>query len=420
MNPGISPPLDETVEHEGLNLGANSVGTDGLSLVSEPDVEDELEIYHAAQQAVLKSKVMIVDDEPVNIKLAKKYLSQAGYEDFCMTTNPTRAMEMIAFEHPDVVLLDISMPEMSGLEVLDLIRSNARTVHIPVVILTARDDRETKRNALELGATDFLSKPVDASELALRVRSALMIKKHYDHLKTYAKIQELKVIERTAELSQTRLQVIHCLARAAEYRDNETGRHVIRVGRYSGIIARQLGLSPALAELIEHAAPLHDIGKIGIPDSILLKPGKLDQEEFDTMQQHCRLGKRVFERMSDDDWQTLQTHADVGSQILKGARSPLLEMAASISLTHHEKWDGSGYPLALAGENIPIEGRIVAVADVFDALSSERPYKKAFPLEKCLAILEEGRGQHFDTNVLDAFFARLEEIVKVQIRFSDI
>ena len=367
-----------------------------------------------------QAKIMVVDDEPINIKVVQKYLKIAGYENFITTTDSTNALETVAREDPDIILLDIMMPQVDGLEILERIRSDEERKHIPIVILTASNDQPTKQKALELGATDFLAKPVDPSDLTPRVRNALLTKAHHDQTKAYARTLEREVRQRTEALARSRLDVIHCLGRAAEYRDNETGQHVVRVGRYVGLIARELGLDQALAELMEHASPLHDVGKIGIPDAILLKPGKLTPEEFEVMQKHCQLGKKVFRRLSDDEQTEYLSHTELGVKILGDTGAPLLEMAGSIAMSHHEKWDGSGYPLALAGEDIPIEGRITAVADVFDALSSKRPYKPAFPREKCFAIMEESRGKHFDPSVLDVFFSHAQDIIKIQIAHVDL
>jgi putative two-component system response regulator len=213
--------------------------------------------------------------------------------------------------------------------------------------------------------------------------------------------------------------VILCLARAAEYRDDDTGHHVVRVGLYAGIIARRLGLDRAAVELIEQAAQLHDVGKIGITDEILKKPGKLDPAEFECMKRHCEFGRNIIEPFADSEWKALRTHTSIGAKIMEPGTSPILVMATKIALTHHEKWDGSGYPEGLAGEAIPIEGRITAVADVFDALSHKRPYKPAFPLDKCLGVMEDGRGKHFDPIVLDAFFAGLDEVEGVRRHYLE-
>lgn len=366
------------------------------------------------------AKIMIVDDEPVNIKVTRKYLETAGYRNFLTTDRPADALDLIVHERPDLILLDVMMPDISGLEILKRIRGDRHTNSIPTIVFTASADQSLKYEALQLGATDFLGKPVDPHELKARVRNALVLKAHNDRLEQDAFQLQEKVRTRTAELMMNRLEVIHCLARAAEYRDNETGRHVIRVGRYVGIIARALRLDAETIELMENASPLHDVGKIGIPDAVLLKPGKLTPEEMEVMQGHSQLGARVFEILSGDEWSQVKGHTEIGSRILGSSVSPLLRMASRIALTHHERWDGTGYPLALSGESIPLEGRITAVADVFDALSTKRPYKPAFPLPKCFEIMEEGRGKHFDPRVFDAFTASKDKIVEVQILFADV
>ena len=366
------------------------------------------------------ARIMIVDDEPINIKLVQKYLKEAQYHEFITTTEPMEALQLLHAHTPDILLLDIMMPKISGLEILSAIRADDSLAYFPILILTAVDDTDTRIEALELGATDFLTKPVDDTELIPRVRNALVVKAHHDYLASYARDLEEEVRVRTAQLAASRLELIHCLARAAEYRDNETGKHVIRVGRYAGVVARQLGMDEPFAELLEHAAPLHDMGKVGIPDAILLKPGKLCPEEFQFMQKHCGFGKRTFEPMTPEEWKAFQSHTLLGERITDLGTSPILDMAGKIALTHHEKWDGSGYPLGLAGKNIPIEGRITAVADVFDALTSKRPYKPAFPLDKSLAIMKEGRGTHFDPTVLDAFLAREADIVEIWIRHAEL
>jgi putative two-component system response regulator len=354
----------------------------------------------AAADPMLLRRVMIIDDEPLNIKIARKYLQIAGYSNFITTSDAAGAMQMVRREEPDVILLDVMMPQVSGLEILQAIRADRAIAHLPVLILTASTDAETRRNALELGATDFLAKPVEPSELVPRVRNALTVKAHHDHLKHYSQTLEHEVRQRTAEVEASRIHVVHALARAAEYRDDDTGRHVIRVGRYAGVIARDLGFEEERIAMLEMAAQLHDVGKIGIPDAILLKPGKLDEAEMTEMKRHCEYG-----------WTIINPP--------EGAASPLLRMAAEIAMTHHEKWDGSGYPRGLRGEDISLEGRITAAADVFDALSSKRPYKDAFPPDKCINILDDGKGRHFDAAVVTALLRRLGDITQIQSTFAD-
>ncbi len=362
---------------------------------------------------------MIVDDEPVVFKVVKEYLKLAGYKNCLTTSESAKAAEIIRRESPDIVLLDIQMPEVSGLDILEEIRASAPTAMIPVIILTACDDQETKQKALNLGATDFLSKPVDPSDLIPRVRNALLVKGYQDHLRCYAEWLEKEVEKRTGELEASRLEVLLCLARAAEFRDNETGRHIIRVGRYVGIIARELGFDEETAELVANGSLLHDVGKIGIKDEILLKPGKLTREEFEVIKSHVSIGPEILDFTLDGS-SPIEKYTTVVERIVRVGRSPLLTVAARIASSHHEKWDGSGYPLGLSGEEIPIEGRITAIADVFDALSSVRPYKPAFPLNECLSIIKRKRGRHFDPTVLDAFLARIEEILNVQMELSDV
>ncbi len=367
----------------------------------------------------LHANLMIVDDEPYNIMVVQKFLQHAGYQRFATTTDSTKAISLMQQNPPDVVLLDIMMPEVSGLDLLRIMKATPQLATIPVIVLTASADASVKTEALQLGANDFLSKPVEPGELVLRVRNVLTLKLHFDMVANYSINLERQVQERTRELAESRRQVIYCLARAAEFRDNDTGRHVIRVGKYAGVIAREMGFNDAQVEALEMAAQLHDVGKIGIPDAILHKPGKLDPEEFDFMQKHTGFGKQIIECMATDEWSRLKEHTKIGSKLLDPKASPVMSMACRIALTHHEWWNGAGYPLGLAGEDIPVEGRITAVADVFDALSSKRPYKKPIPREQCFQMLEEKRGQHFDPTVLDAFFRRAGEITEIQIRYAD-
>jgi putative two-component system response regulator len=364
-------------------------------------------------------QVMIVDDEPINVDLLEIYLGDAGYSKFLSTSDSRQALEMMRGAKPDVVLLDLVMPRVSGFDVLRAMRREEGLRLTPVIILTATSSADAKLDALGLGVNDFLAKPVDPSELLLRMRNTLAAKTLQTHLAGYSVKLERQVRHRTAELEAARQEVMHCLARAAEYRDDDTGQHVIRVGRYVALIAQQLGFEERRVTMLEQAAQLHDVGKIGIPDSVLLKPGKLEPGEFDLIKRHCDFGKTIIQPMSDDEWKTLRHHTHMGAEILGLPSSPIMRLAATIASSHHEKWDGSGYPLGLAGEAIPLEGRITAVADVFDALSSERPYKQAFGLEKCLGILEEGRGRHFDPVILDAFLDCLPEVLRIKEEFAD-
>ena len=395
------------------DLIANN-GQTTATVATEPTTSREVDDF-AAQT----SKIIIVDDEPTVVMVVERYLHLAGYRHLVTTTDSKAAISVITHERPDIVLLDIMMPEVSGIEVLEQLRDNKSFKRLPVIVLTASSDRELKDKCLDLQVTDFLNKPVDQHDLLPRVRNALTVKAYQDHLANSAKKLEDEVKKRTAELEASRREVILCLAKAAEYRDDDTGHHIIRVGRYVAIIAEELGFTRDRIDMLELAAQLHDVGKIGIPDAILQKPGKLDPEEFERIQHHCSFGRNIIERQPEHEHKMLRKHTELGGTMLQLSRSPILELACRIALTHHERWDGNGYPIGLAGEDIPMEGRMTAIADVFDALSSKRSYKEAFPLDKCFEIMEEGRGSQFDPGLLDAFFRRREEIVTTQIECSD-
>ena len=373
----------------------------------------------AEDQVVSNPRIVIVDDEPINVKVVQKYLKLAGYQQFATTTDATAALDLIRSEQPDVVLLDVMMPGINGLEILAELRRGEQFFDLPVIILTAASDRETKLSALRTGATEFLAKPVDPVELEVRIRNVLVTKAHRDRIKDHAWELEGEVAIRTAELAQAHREVILCLARVGEYRDNDTGNHVLRVGRYAAVIARRLGMNAEFVARIQQAAALHDIGKVGIPDAILLKPGKLDEVEFRKMQLHCDYGRSVCASASEDPEDKFESHTTAGRSIAATGSSPILRMATIIAYTHHEKWDGSGYPCGLRGEQIPIEGRITALADVFDALTTQRPYKRAYSVEESLAIMKEQRGRHFDPMVLAAFLESTDEIVEICCDYSD-
>jgi putative two-component system response regulator len=396
--------MNTTISAAEVSLGEFALAA-GVDAQSRDDVADR--------------KILIVDDEGVNVRVTKKYLVQHGFRNFITTTDSTEAIELIRTRKPDLVLLDIVMPKVSGLDILAQVRETPEFGNLPVVILTASTDPATKLSALELGATDFLSKPVDPSELIPRVRNVLLMKTHQDQLEAYTEQLEKAVQMRTFELALSRKHLIECLARAAEYRDDATGKHIIRVGRYAGVIARELGLSVEVVEDIEQAAQLHDVGKIAIPDEILKKPGSLEPAEYELMRKHCVLGLKIMQPLDAREAKILKSHPEFGARILSIESSPIIKMAARIALTHHEHWDGSGYPIGLAGEDIPIEGRITSVADVFDALSSARPYKRAIPRQKCFEIMATEAGKQFDPQVLQAFFARSSDIVRIQLEDVD-
>lgn len=374
--------------------------------VSRFDREISASDIHAA-------KIVIVDDDPTIIALTRKYLRDNGFSRFVSVTDSTTAMDTIHAERPDLVLLDLQMPEVNGLEILHTMRSERQANSIPVLVLTATRDKEAKVEALRLGANDFLEKPLHPKELLVRVRNTLLARGHLDLLEEYSSRLEHQVKLRTTELSASRREAVQCLARAAELRDDVTGRHVVRVGRFAAIIARELGFSEERIDWLEQAAQLHDVGKIGISDAILHKPGKLTEEEFAIMKGHCVAGRSIIrdEVVPNDNVR----HRNVFDNLT----SPMMHLASVVAATHHEKWDGTGYPQGLKGSDIPIEGRITAIADVFDALSTRRPYKTAIPTDECFRMMEEKRGTHFDPDILDAFLRRRSEILKTASELAD-
>ena len=370
-------------------------------------------------EKIKQAKIMIIDDEQLVIRVVRRFLQSEGYENFITLSQSVGAIDLIEAEQPDVVLLDVVMPTVSGLDILRARQDYPSLQLTPFIILSGNQDLEIKQEALENGAADFLAKPVEKFELTLRIKNALFLKHHYDDLASHAFNLEQEVAERTRQLERSREQILQCLARAAEYRDNETGRHVVRVGKYARVIAERLGLPKDFCVQLELAAQLHDLGKIGIPDSILLSPGKLSSVEFEVMKRHCEIGREILDPFAADEIESLRQNKSDPKRLPSNLRSPLLVLAAKIAQTHHEKWDGSGYPLALVGEQIPIEGRITAVCDVYDALCSARPYKEGFAVEKALAMILAERGTRFDPRVLDAFMDQISKIEKIRKAYSD-
>jgi putative two-component system response regulator len=298
-------------------------------------------------------------------------------------------------------------------------QAREETRDVPLIIVTGHSERDLRRRALDLGATDLLAKPIDSAELVARIRNALRIKEFQDKLKSQNELLDHRVRQRTAELEASRLEVIRRLAKAAEFRDEETGNHVIRVGLYCRLIAEGMGFDLEFVEALALTSPLHDIGKIGIPDSILLKPGRMSDDERKIMQGHCVIGARILLQEPEAARVSQEPDAAWFDEVTHPADRSTLRLAAAIALTHHEKWDGSGYPRGLAGEAIPIEGRIVAISDVFDALLSRRPYKRAFSEEEALAILSQDAGRHFDPTVHATFVKVLDRIRAVRAKFAD-
>ncbi len=345
----------------------------------------------------LKAKILIVDDEPANIALLEDILEEQGYAYFRSTSDSRDALKMYEEMRPDLVLLDLNMPHLDGFQVMEQLKELEQDSYAPILVLTAQSDRMTRIKSLEAGARDFIGKPFDLIEVKQRIANMLEIRLFHNQTRDQNRLLELKVKERTYELEETRREAILRLGRAAEYRDNETGMHVIRMSRLSALLAKEIGLSEKECQLILQASPMHDVGKIGIPDNILLKPGKLD----------------------DQEWKTMKMHPEIGAKILSGSRSELMQMAESISLSHQERWDGSGYPYGLKGEEIPLAGRIVAVADVFDALTSKRYYKDAFSVEESMKIIEDSSGKDFEPRLVEAFKNALPQMIKIVKELTD-
>lgn len=341
--------------------------------------------------------IVIVDDSEINLTLFKYMVARiAGVTPHCFSVS-AEALEWCERHGADVVVVDYMMPSPDGLEFIRRLRGFAGLTDVPVVMVTANDLKEVRYAALEAGATDFLTKPVDKNEFVARIGNMATLRRGQRLLADRAALLAAEVAAATATIVEREQETIFRLSRAAEYRDPETGSHILRMAHYSRLIAASLGLGGEEQQLIFEAAPMHDIGKVGIPDMILLKPGRLTPEEFEVM----------------------KNHATIGHEILHGSSSPKLKAAAAIALAHHEKWDGSGYPRGLAGKDIPLHGRIVAVADVFDALTSERPYKKAWELDKAADFLRGQSNSHFDPACVDAFFLDWEQVSDIHARYRD-
>ena len=340
-------------------------------------------------------KVLIVDDDRINLALFSDLLEAIEGVTPIVAADSLHALAWCADHEPDLLLIDYMMPRMDGLQLMQRFRALPGKALVPVIMITADVQIERRHTALQMGANDFLTKPVNNIELRARVSNLLALRKAQMQLASHADWLAGEVKKATREIVAREREAIHRLSRAAEYRDPETGAHLLRMAQYARLLAANLGLDEAEQDLIHDAAPMHDIGKVGIPDAILLKPGRLD----------------------DDDMAIMRTHPQIGADILQGSVSPLLQVAASIALSHHEKYDGSGYPGRLTGAQIPLHGRIVAVADVFDALTSARPYKPAWEIGRAAALLRDGVGSHFDPACVAAFFQHWDAVLDIHQRY---
>jgi len=347
--------------------------------VSSPPIDMSARVFRNA-------RILIVDDEPVNVDLLRRLLERAGFSRVESTNDSREAVDLYVKFRPDLILLDLHMPHRDGLEVMDELNQIAEASYLPILMLTGDDTPEAKREALSRGAKDFLNKPFHSDEVLLRIGTLLETRFLYLQIQSQNQILEAKVRDRTRELEAAQIEIIERLARAAEFRDDNTGQHTERVGQMAALLARQIGLSDTQVSLIRRAAPLHDVGKIGIPDSVLLKLGKLTPAEFEVV----------------------KTHTSIGARILSGSRFTILRLAEEIAFNHHERWDGHGYN-GIAGSDIPLAGRIVAVADVFDALTQKRPYKAAWPVSEAIAEIDRQRGRQFDPTLVDAFLRVIDQ-----------
>lgn len=333
-------------------------------------------------------RLLIVDDEPLNIRLLEDLLDRSEYTNHRSTTNPLEVVPLFLTYQPDLILLDLMMPRLDGYAVIQQLQPLIPPgSFLPILVLTGDPNPETRRHALAVGATDLVNKPFDITEVLLRIANLLEMRSLHRALEEDYQVLESRVRERTRDLEMARLEILERLARAAEYRDDDTGEHTKRVGAYTRQIAAGLGLHTDECMVLQQVAPLHDIGKIGIPDTILLKPTRLTPEEF----------------------AAIRTHTAIGAGILSGSQFPALQTGEVIARWHHERWDGTGYPDGLEGEEIPLAARIVMVADVYDALTYERPYKPAWSAERALEELQRGAGTQFDPQVVDIFLATQED-----------
>ena len=352
---------------------------------------------HDRRRDFTEAKILIVDDTPANVILLRKILQMSGYSDIKTLTDSREVIPTYLTYKPDLLLLDLRMPHMDGLEVLEKLNEIKGDDYIPVIIITAQDDKDTRQRGYQLGAKDYISKPIDTGEVLTRIRNMLEIRLAHDDLIDYNRLLEEKVAERTREVSELQLELINRLLLAVEFRDDATGKHILRIGNYAETLGRLVGMTEAESTKLFHASMMHDIGKIGIPDEILLKPGRLTEAEFEKM----------------------KTHTVKGAEILVGSASEVIKMAEVIALTHHERWDGRGYPRGLKGEEIELAGRITALLDVFDALLAKRPYKEAWEFGRVLQYVESESGKQFDPYLTRVFLNNIQLFISIRDEFSE-
>lgn len=368
--------------------------------------------------------ILVVDDEESIRQTIRYYLEDNNFI-VLEAENGRIGLEVFDKKKPDLVLVDLRMPEVDGLDVLAYI--TGKSPDSPIIVVSGTGVISDVVEALHSGAWDYILKPIDdMSVLIYAVRKALerarLIREnreYSEHLEEMVRVRTGQLEAANRELLETQVQIIRKLGKAAEYKDNETGRHVIRVSFYCGILAEALGLPRETVDLLRLCSPMHDLGKIGIPDSILQKPGPLDPGEWEIMKEHSDIGKDILQPLTVEELDTYRKHTRIGEDILSGTDSPLLEMARKIAIYHHEHWDGSGYPMGLKGEDIPIEARIVTVVDIYDALGTKRYYKEEFPEKKCHQVLRRLSGTLLDPKIVDVFFKHIDQILRVKEEWKD-
>jgi len=338
--------------------------------------------------------ILIADDSKVSIGILVKILTEAGYANVTSTSDSSEVMELYDIQKPDLLILDLHMPHMEGFRIMEQLKEKEMDMYLPILVISQERDKAIQFSALEAGAKDFLVKPYDSVEVLVRIRNFLEARMMQKEIRDQNMVLEQRVHERTRQLYKSQIDAIQRLSRAVEYRDSETGAHTMRMGQYVHHLAEALGFSEGECEVISTASSLHDVGKIGIPDSILKKPAALTPEEREIM----------------------KTHTTIGVNLLSGSNSKFFQMGKEIALTHHEKWDGSGYPNGLKGEEIPLSGRICGLCDVFDALTSKRPYKEAWTIDKAVEEVTKNKGTHFDPHIVDCFIKILPQIRRIHVR----
>lgn len=349
------------------------------------------------ENQILNAKILIVDDQLLNTKILQSILKVAGYHHITTLNDSKRAVAAYQEIKPDLFILDLSMPEVNGFDIMRDLQALNLDTYLPILVISNEESQAVRYQALESGAKDFLNKPYDRIEVLKRIHNLIEVRMLHNEIKDQNLILEQKVRERTQELYDSQVDVIQRLARAIEYRDMETGLHIIRMSHYAAALAEFYGLPVKDSQLILRSAPLHDIGKIAIPDSILQKPGKLTPQE----------------------WELMKSHTTIGAELLDGNHSEFMAAAQQIALTHHERWDGSGYPTAVAGEEIPVFGRICCLSDVFDALTTARPYKKAWTVDQAVDEIISQSGKMFDPKMVECFRDHLPEFEKIRQHYLD-